>query len=65
MLEPETEYEGVDLPLEPSVRGAIFERVRQARDPGVFREDGKTYILYSVAGEYGIALGELQDETGS
>jgi hypothetical protein len=65
VLEPETEYEGVDLPLEPSVRGAIFERVRQARDPGVFREDGKTYILYSVAGEYGIALGELQDETGS
>jgi hypothetical protein len=61
VLEPETEYEGAELPLEPSKRGAIFERVRQVRDPGIFREDGKTYLLYSVAGEYGIALAEVQD----
>ncbi len=59
VLEPETEYEGADRPLEPSKRGAIFERVRQVRDPGIFQEDGKTYLLYSVAGEYGIALAEF------
>lgn len=59
VLEPESEYEGADLPLESSKRGAIFERARQVRDPGIFREGGKTYLLYSVAGEYGIALAEL------
>ena len=34
--------------------------VRQLRDPFVFREDGKTYLFYAVAGETGIAMAELQ-----
>jgi hypothetical protein len=29
------------------------------RDPGIFVEGGKTYLLYSIAGESGIAIGEL------
>ncbi|MCZ0938992.1 MAG: hypothetical protein OXJ55_10170 [Caldilineaceae bacterium] len=60
ILEPETEYEGIDLPLEPSQRGAIHEPARQLRDPGIYKEGGRTYLLYSVAGESGIALAELQ-----
>ena len=37
-----------------------MERVRQLRDPAIFRENGQTYLLYSVAGEQGIALARLQ-----
>lgn len=61
VLEPELEYEGADLPLEPSERGWAKERVRQLRDPAVFSEDDKTYLLYSVAGEHGIAIAELKE----
>jgi hypothetical protein len=35
--------------------------VRQLRDPAIFREDGKTYLLYSIAGESGIAVAELRE----
>jgi hypothetical protein len=56
---PEMAYEGADLPLEPSARGAIHSRARQLRDPAIFQEAGRTYLLYSVAGESGIAIAEL------
>jgi hypothetical protein len=59
LLAPETEYEGADCPLQASTRGAVYQRVRQLRDPCVFEEYGKTYLLYCVAGEQGIAIGEL------
>ena len=61
ILEPETDYEGADLPLEPSRRGWSPERVRQLRDPGIYREDADTYLLYSVAGEYGIAIAKITE----
>ncbi len=60
VLRPQTEYEGVDLPLEPSRRGRARERVRQLRDPAIYEEDGRTYLLYAVAGESGIAIAEVQ-----
>lgn len=59
VLQPQESYEGGDLPLEPSQRGAIHAPARQLRDPGIFQEGGRTYLLYSVAGERGIAIGEL------
>lgn len=59
VLEPEMEYEGADLPFEPSRRGAISVRARQLRDPCLFEEDGTLYLLYSVAGESGIAIARL------
>jgi len=61
VLEPEGQHEGTDLPQAPSVRGWAPERVRQLRDPAVFQEAGRTYLLYSVAGEHGIAIAELTD----
>ena len=61
VLEPEPEYEGADLPVEPSVRGWAPERVRQLRDPAIFREDGETHLLYSVAGEHGLAVARLAE----
>ncbi len=59
VIAPETEYEGADLALLPSQRGAIHERARQLRDPAIFEEDGRTYLLYAVAGESGLAIAEL------
>jgi hypothetical protein len=58
-LEPELDWEGANLPHEPSVRGYAMEGVRQLRDPALFETDGRTYLLYSVAGESGIAIAEL------
>lgn len=60
VIEPETDYEGACLPPEPSVRGWAPRRVRQLRDPAIYREGSKTYLLYSVAGEAGIAIAELR-----
>jgi hypothetical protein len=59
VLEPELDYEGGHLPRVPSVRGLSSEPVCQLRDPGIFQENGRTYLLYSVAGERGIAIAEL------
>jgi hypothetical protein len=59
-LEPEKDYEGVDLPIEPSQRGAAKGRVRQLRDPAVYQEDNKSWLLYSISGESGIAISELK-----
>jgi hypothetical protein len=61
LLAPETEYEGADCPVEKSERDAVHHRVHQLRDPAIFEEDGKTYILYSIAGEQGIAIAELTE----
>jgi hypothetical protein len=59
LLLPETGYEGADLPLLPSERGWAPEPVHQVRDPAIYREEGRTYLLYSVAGERGIAMAEI------
>ena len=59
VLEPEMDYEGVDLPLKPSLRGLTDVRVRQLRDPAIFEEDGSVYLLYTVAGEDGIGIAKL------
>jgi hypothetical protein len=59
VLRPEWEWEGSDLPIAPSRRGFVAEPVHQLRDPAVFEEDGRTWLLYAVAGERGIALAEL------
>ena len=59
MLEPCAAYEGVDLPLAPSVRGLSVGPLRQPRDPGIFEEGGTDYLLYSVAGEQGIGIARL------
>lgn len=60
VLRPETEWEGANLPVLPSARGHIDERVNQLRDPAIFTEAGETYLLYSVAGESGIGISRLE-----
>lgn len=60
VLRPEMDYEGATLPVEPSKRGYIDVRVNQLRDPAIYQEGNRTYLLYSVAGESGIALAEVE-----
>jgi len=60
VLRPELDYEGANLPLEPSRRGYIDVPVHQLRDPAIYQEGDKTYLLYSVAGESGIAVAEIE-----
>ncbi|CAN7547512.1 hypothetical protein [Neorhizobium tomejilense] len=59
LLRPERDWEGGQLPIEPSVIGPADEPVRQLRDPAVYEEDGRRYLIYSVAGEAGLALAEI------
>lgn len=59
VLRPERPWEGADLPVEPSRGGAVNVPVNQLRDPAIFEEDGRVYLLYVVAGERGIALAEV------
>jgi hypothetical protein len=59
VLEPEREWEGAAEPVKPSRSGSALEPVHELRDPAVYHEDGRTYLLYTVAGERGIAIAEL------
>ena len=59
LLKPERPWEGADLPLEPSVRDAVNIRVNQLRDPVIYVDYDRVYLLYSVAGEAGIGLARL------
>jgi hypothetical protein len=61
VLRPETEYEGAGLPLKESKPGAVKGRENALRDPAIFvNDDGEAYLLYSVAGESGIAIAKLE-----
>lgn len=60
ILEPEQDYEGVDLPIQPLQKGKAQGRLRQLRDPVIYQEDNKSYLLYSISGESGIAIAELK-----
>jgi len=60
VLRPEQDYEGATLPLEASATSDAPGPVRQLRDPAIFKESGHTYLLYSIAGESGIAMAELK-----
>ena len=62
VLRPERRWEGADLPIEPSRGGPIDIPVNQLRDPAIFEEDGRIYLLYAVAGERGIGLAEVHVE---
>jgi hypothetical protein len=59
ILRPERSWEGADAPLVPSVRSTAYGQVNQLRDPAIFEEDGRIYLLYAVAGESGIAIAEI------
>lgn len=59
VLRPEHDWEGADLPVEPSMRGQVTERVCQLRDPAVVEDGDRLLLVYAVAGECGLALAEI------
>ncbi len=59
VLRTETDYEGANEPCLPSMGGASHEPVHQLRDPFIFNKDGGKYLVYSVAGEMGLGITEL------
>jgi hypothetical protein len=63
VLRPERSWEGADAPLTPSIRSTAYGQVNQLRDPAVFEESGRLYLLYAVAGESGIAIAEVFFDT--
>lgn len=60
VLRPERDWEGADRPVEPSLRSTAYGKVNQLRDPAIFEENGRIYLLYAVAGESGIAIAEVR-----
>jgi hypothetical protein len=61
VLHPETAWEGADLDVRRSISGASRGWEHALRDPACFTEDGCRYLLYSVAGESGIAIAEIRE----
>lgn len=59
LLRPQTEFEGAGLPVRASEDGAAEGAENALRDPAIFEENGRTWMLYAVAGESGIALAEV------
>ena len=59
VLRPERDWEGAGAPVEPSLRGPVYGRVNQLRDPAIYVEGDRVFLLYAVAGEGGIALAEV------
>ena len=60
VLCPERPWEGASAPLEPSVWSVAYGNVNQLRDPSIFSEDDRNYLLYSVAGENGMGIAEIE-----
>ena len=61
VVKPELPFEGVALPNEPSILGWAPQPVHQTRDPAVYREGDRTWLIYSVAGEDGLAITEWKE----
>jgi hypothetical protein len=59
LLRPQAPYECPELPNVPSEAGDIKGPAQQLRDPGIFEENGRTYLFYSICGEQGIAAATL------
>lgn len=60
ILRPRFEWEGARLPLVSSSSGEAKGPENALRDPAIFVEDGHVYLLYSTAGESGIAIAECR-----
>jgi len=59
ILRPELPWDGGDLPPAASEPGSVHGLVNALRDPCVFEEGERTYLLYAGGGESAIGLAEL------
>ena len=60
---PTRVWKGSDLPAATSEHGGAVN-VRQLRDPAVYKEAGCVYLFYTVRGEGGIAMAQLNITSG-
>jgi hypothetical protein len=60
VLKPEHDWEGANAPVTPSIRSTAYGQVNQLRDPAIYEENGRVFLLYAVAGESGIAIAEIE-----
>ena len=57
VLRPELEWEGSELPVQPSLRGELDLASHELRDPFVLRDsNGRMYLYYVGAGEQAIGV---------
>lgn len=59
VLSPERSWEGAEIEVRASKEGCARTAENALRDPALFMEDGRTYLLYAVAGEQGIGVARL------
>jgi len=59
VLRPELDFEGVDSPIEESTWGATYDFDHSLRDPAIYEEDGRVFMVYSAAGEWSLAIAEI------
>jgi hypothetical protein len=59
ILTPSEPWEGSNLPVKPSSSGEAYGRENAVRDPAIFLDQGRLFLLYSIAGESGIGIAEL------
>jgi len=59
VIQPETDYEGINFPLKASTGGVAPRQARELRDPYVFEENGRYFLFYSISGEAGLAMAEI------
>jgi hypothetical protein len=59
VLAPEKDYECAALPVAPSREGLAEGWVHELRDPAIFEEGGRVFLLYTVCGERGIAIARI------
>ena len=61
LLTPREPWEGAQLPVETSRSGWAPEPVHELRDPAVYEGEGRAWLIYSIAGESGLAIAEIID----
>jgi hypothetical protein len=59
VLRPELDWEGADLPVTPSRIGTAQARENALRDPCLYEEDGRIYLIYAGGGEHALGLAEI------
>jgi hypothetical protein len=65
VLKPELPWEGAQLRRAKSRAGASTQPENALRDPAIFLWEGRTYLLYTGAGEANIGIAQILDEPPS
>jgi hypothetical protein len=62
LLKPQKTWEGAKHPVRPSQPGLAKGPVNELRDPALFAEGETMFLIYSIAGESGLAIAKTNVE---